>query len=100
MREAICGSTKNGKLTSASNDPKFESANKRYGIPDPERRTYHACNNGLVEDSRKYGKPIVAPSKIRMRNVGSPACVGRHMGFGKIGSRKQLAPSSPTCSII
>ena len=29
-------------------------------MPLPVRRTYQACNSGLVEESRKYGSPMVA----------------------------------------
>ena len=51
------GSTRKGKLSSASIDPKFDSANSRYGTLLPVRRTYQACSSGLVDESRKYGKP-------------------------------------------
>src|SRR5437762_1534596 len=81
-------------------DPKLDSANKRYGMPEPERRTYQACSSGLVAESRKYGSPMVAASSARIRRVGSPTSDGFQCGEGRMGSSAALAASSATCTPI
>src|SRR5271155_131251 len=81
-------------------EPKFESAKRRYGIPLPERLTYQAWSKGLVEESRKYGRPMVAISNIRMRSVGSPDSEGFHVSEGTMGSSAQLASNNVTCVTI
>src|SRR3954463_3028465 len=48
------GSKKSGKPSSASNDAKLESANRRYGTALSKRRQYPACSSGVVVERRKY----------------------------------------------
>src|SRR4051794_14018422 len=60
------GSTSTGKLSRASMEPKLERANSLYGTTPLLLCRYQACNKGPVEESRRYGRPIVAASRPRM----------------------------------
>jgi hypothetical protein len=71
-------------------EAKFESANRRYGIPSRCVRAYHACNNGLVEESRKYGSPTVTESSARMVREGCAAPTLFQPGWGRMGSAAKL----------
>src|SRR6478672_120994 len=65
------GSNSTGKPSSASSEAKFESANRRYGTALRKRRQYQDCRSGVVVESRKYGRPMVATRSSRMREIGS-----------------------------
>ena len=58
---------------------------------------YHACNSGPVEDSNKYGRPIVAASSPRIRSVGFESASGFQEGDGLIGNNIRHASSSAIC---
>jgi hypothetical protein len=71
-------------------EAKFDRANRRYGIPSRWVRAYHACNNGLVEESRKYGSPTVSESSARMVREGCATPALFQPGLGSMGSAAKL----------
>ena len=94
------GSSRTGKPSSASSDAKFDSANSRYGTALRKRRQYQDCSSGVVVDSRKYGRPIVAASSSRMRSVGSSSPCGFQVEDARIGSDSSETASSTMCSVV
>src|SRR5258706_16046084 len=90
------GSKSSGKPRSASSGAGFESAKSRYGTAAWNRRQYHACRSGVVLESRKYGSPIVAPSRSRMLAIG---CASSPRGFqpfeARIGRETSETASKP-----
>ena len=94
------GSSRIGKPSSASSDAKLDSANSRYGTALRKRRQYQDCNSGVVVDSRKYGRPIVAVSSSRMRSVGSSSPCGFQLVEARIGSDSSDTASSTMCSVV
>ena len=94
------GSSAKGYPSSASIDARLESANNRYGLFPGKLRANHACTSGLVVDSRKYGRPMVAARRPRMRSEGLSLPSGFHCAPGTIGSSAQLKASSAMCSHI
>src|SRR5262245_24042518 len=66
-----CGSNSTGKPSNAVSDARLERANNRYGTTLRNRCQYQACNSGVVVESRKYGRPIVAVRSNRMRRMGA-----------------------------
>src|SRR5580700_5784255 len=63
--EEMRGSIRKGKLRSASNEAKFDSANKGYVCEPPSVRACHDCTSGLVALSRTNGRPIEAVVTMR-----------------------------------
>ena len=88
------GSTRKGKLINASIDPKFDSANSRYGNPVPDRRTYQACSSGLVNDKQKVRQSDGDSEQQQNPQVRIAACDGFHDGDGRIGNSRQLPARS------
>src|SRR5688572_28148109 len=93
-RRVSSGSTRNGYDTSASSDPAFESAYRRYGLRPGFTRLNHACVSGPVVDSTKYGSPIVTASSARICRVGASASWACQRDDGTIGSSASAASSS------
>ena len=57
-------------------------------------RANHACTSGLVDESRKYGRPMVAKSSRRMRATGLSPPAGFQPGSGEIGRKARAATRS------
>ena len=63
-------------------------------------RANHACTSGLVVDSRKYGRPIVAASRPRISHDGFSVPAGFQYAPGMIGSSDERSRrSSAMCSL-
>ena len=67
-----------GNVTSASSEPTFESAYRRYTAPCGRASVNHFCNSGLVELSAKNGRPTVTASSHAIRHVGESGLDGFH----------------------
>src|SRR5437016_3405364 len=78
-------------------EARLERANNRYGMPPLWLRAYHACNNGLVEESRKYGRPTVAASSARIVADACPAPAGFQLALGMMGSAARLTARTQMC---
>jgi len=79
-------------------EPKFDSANNRYGTRPKRSRANQACNSGPVVDSTKYGNPIDTVSNPRMRKVGFSAPSGFQSRLGAIGISSKLMTSKLPCT--
>src|ERR1041384_3500653 len=92
------GSNSTGKPSSARSEAKLESANRGDGPAPRKRRQYQDCSGGVVVESRKYGRPIVATSRTRMREIGSSSPRGFQPLEAMIGRQARGAARSATSS--
>ena len=72
-------------------------ANSRYGSSPGRARANQACSRGLVDATRKYGRPTDAASRMRMRLIGSSSPRGFQASEGAIGSMATAAASNTVC---
>src|SRR6185503_19541696 len=77
----------------ASSEPTFERAYRRYGETPGFVWLNHCCMSGPVDDSTKYGSPIVTISSMRIRRLGSPSRLAFQRSEGVIGSSASESPS-------
>ena len=95
-----CGSTRNGKVNSAPNEPTFDNEYRRYGEVNGYTRANQACTSGPVDERMKYGKPTLASSNVRMRRVGCVPSAGFQAVLGVMGSVHAASTSKPTCNHV
>ena len=93
------GSTSTGYDSSASSEPRFDSAYRRYGGRPGLRWANHRWISGAVAESRRYGAPTETVRMRRIRRLGAPELVGLSASAGVIGSVTRARVRSTACRI-
>ena len=93
VRERL-GSTREGKLTKAINDPILDRAYNRYGERSGFIMLNHFWIKGPVDERTKYGNPRLIVKILMIRHTGSAPVVGFHEFAGIMGNMNGIDSSN------